>query len=119
MRREEQQVTMQGNNLSINVEDDLRFGEARADVIGQNGNDGDHYTPKFGPDAYGWIEWRGGECPVKANAYVYIRMRNGNQSYVESRWCNWLHYNESGDIVAYKIISQFSPERRDDAEVVS
>lgn len=53
--------------------------EARMDVIGQNGNDGEHYeAPAVDDD--GWIEWvsqKDGTCPVEDGVLVDVRYRDG------------------------------------------
>lgn len=45
-------TTLQGNDLSGKIETELHWDEhheRRIDLIGQNGGDGLHYQPKFGP----------------------------------------------------------------------
>lgn len=75
-----------------------------------------HYHFRFrratpAADADGWIEWRGGECPVSPTTKVDVRFREPLQGEPESIWCNgeeaseweWDHSHASGDIVAYRI----------------
>lgn len=67
------------------------------------------------PDADGWIEWHGGECPVDKGALVDVRYRDGVDgmampaltfNIVREDWrvcVNWKHENNPGDIIAYRI----------------
>lgn len=59
------------------------------------------------PDADGWIEWNGGECPVGEDVVVEIKTRDGEiQLYQAYRW-NWSHGEGSPvkdrQIIAYRI----------------
>lgn len=56
----------------------------------------------------GWIEWRGGECPVGRYETVQIKLRDDNhierpRSACE---CDWRHLpNDAGqDIIAYRVV---------------
>lgn len=63
------------------------------------------------PDADGWIEWSGGECPVGIFTFVQVRFRNGGEGvgpagHWVDRWSDrWSHYGplRSEDIVAYRV----------------
>lgn len=103
---EDDKTTMQGNDLSVQVEDDLRFGEAMESLDGRNEPE---YQPKFGPDKDGWIEWRGGQCPVKSGTRVDIKYRSGDLMVSASpeleRW--WHGFSPQPiDIVAYMILDE-------------
>lgn len=56
----------------------------------------------------GWIEWRGGECPVGARTEVEVKLRNGDQ-FVDvagvggSYALDWRH-GDDHDIVAYRVL---------------
>jgi hypothetical protein len=57
-------------------------------------------------DAEGWIEWKGGKCPIPAGIDFEVRLRAGhhmNGMYV----IDWLHScaSPSSDIVAYRIVA--------------
>lgn len=55
-------------------------------------------------DADGWIEWKGGECPVEASDEVDTKHRVGRvdiRRYANSAW--WNHTGGHGDIVAYRL----------------
>ena len=57
-------------------------------------------------DADGWIEWRGGECPVVDSALVDIRCRDKSES-TEAESADlfrWSHRNHRSDIIAYRPI---------------
>jgi hypothetical protein len=54
-----------------------------------------------------WIEWAGGECPVKDGADVSVKWRcdeTGRDTYPEG-WEGWIHdeSDPENDIIAYKI----------------
>lgn len=61
------------------------------------------------PDADGWIEWHGGECPVEKGDVIDVRFRD------EDEHCelevyghrlsseHWEHEEDPGDIIAYRI----------------
>ena len=56
-------------------------------------------------DDDGWIEWRGGECPVPAETLVWIKFRDGSVTNYISKaegW-EWEHHGSVGDIIAYKV----------------
>lgn len=63
-----------------------------------------------GPKNDGWLEWRGGECPVPARTEVEVRFRNGETR----RSCrptdrNWGYIGRPSsdwDIVAYRIVEE-------------
>jgi len=52
----------------------------------------------------GWVEWRGGECPIANDTDTWVRLRDDS----ESEMClaggfQWAHLGDDTDIVAYKI----------------
>lgn len=63
-----------------------------------------------------WIEWSGGDCPVKKGTLLDVRYRDGYIEYkipslipihgTMRKATNWFHHETDGDIVAYKIIEQ-------------
>lgn len=63
------------------------------------------------PDADGWIEWRGGECPVSPYETVQVRLRDADrQKYVKCEaaagMMGWHHQQAGTDIIAYRIIKE-------------
>lgn len=54
-------------------------------------------------DDDGWIEWRGGDCPVGEDARVDYRLRNGNTGPAEAIRLDWDHTGTGYDIVAYRL----------------
>ena len=56
-------------------------------------------------NAEGWIRHRGWKCPVEAGVKVDYRMRNGSIDDFgrKSETLDWVHYQEVGDIMAYKL----------------
>lgn len=58
------------------------------------------------PDADGWIEWKGGECPVGAFDVIEVRFRdyfNEVNHAGESRVYDWVHHGSRTDIIAYRL----------------
>lgn len=56
----------------------------------------------------GWVEWRGGKCPVEDDALVQVRYREDDESGLISRPAgrhSWLHsrFARASDILAYRI----------------
>ena len=53
-----------------------------------------------------WIEWGGGECPVKGATLVDIKFRNGDiiRGY-KPRHLDWRLDGDIGDIIAYRVVS--------------
>lgn len=57
------------------------------------------------PDADGWIEWKGGECPVGAFDVIEVRYRdyfNELNHIGESRVYDWVNHGSHTDIIAYR-----------------
>lgn len=57
----------------------------------------------------GWIEWKGGECPVRPGRAVEILCRNGiEQIFTEPSQVRWTHDpsigNPARDVVAYRLV---------------
>ena len=78
------------------------------------------------PDADGWIEWWGGECPVEFGALIDVKYRDG---YIQlgcraKNRCNaelyatthWGSSGGQGDIIAYRL---HKPEQETEAEKLS
>lgn len=56
------------------------------------------------PDADGWIEWKGGDCPVAHNAAVEYKMRNGKKDMRNrAESLRWAYANIDSDIIAYRL----------------
>lgn len=60
----------------------------------------------------GWIEWRGGECPVPEGTLIDVRFRDDQEAISvpamivlpQGRYAkNWTHKGVNGDIVAYRL----------------
>lgn len=61
------------------------------------------------PDAEGWIEWSGVDCPVQEGALVDVRHRDGSEFYSTKAGAsvfakNWKHLDDDTDIVAYRVV---------------
>lgn len=59
------------------------------------------------PDADGWIEWSGGECPVDGDALVVCKVRTGkefrNGKKIKASILRWRHTGGMTDIIAYRL----------------
>ena len=68
------------------------------------------------PPNDGWIEWKGGECPVDPDLRVQVRFRDGEKSsanrtagwwhgagYDAPETSNWIHDGGEADIIAYRV----------------
>lgn len=82
--------------------------------LGYTWNGGELWKPPVGqakpaPDADGWIEWKGGACPVGSETPVYIKMRSGitRAGSLEARRYRWSHIGSDGDIVAYRVLGEY------------
>lgn len=57
------------------------------------------------PDADGWIEWKGGECPVDGGAMVVCKVRTGklwrNGKAIAAGVLRWSDTDSTTDIIAY------------------
>lgn len=74
------------------------------------------------PDADGWIEWKGGECPVEVGALIDVKYRDlhvqlgskvGDRSAVEMyATTHWRNSGGAADIIAYRLhkLEQSKPE---------
>lgn len=66
--------------------------------------------PAPAPDANGWIPWHGGICPIRGDAKIEIRMRNGQTRHCPAGVNAWAHpawrdSDGSHDIVAYRLVT--------------
>lgn len=52
----------------------------------------------------GWIEWRGGECPVEGNTRLQFRFRDGDTQYGIARSKEWEALGTHDDIIAYRVV---------------
>ena len=56
------------------------------------------------PDADGWIEWKGGECPVDGNEIIDIRYPESREEFgAKAKFRRWFHGGDKGDIIAYRL----------------
>jgi len=52
-----------------------------------------------------WIEWYGGDLPVKWDTPVEIRFRDGNtQSRSHAGNIRWAHWGDYGDVTGYRVV---------------
>lgn len=73
----------------------------------------DQIVAETAPDADGWIEWGGGECPVEVGALIDVKYRDlhvqlgskvGDRSAVELYvTTNWRNSGGATDIIAYRL----------------
>lgn len=62
------------------------------------------------PDADGWIEWKGGECPVDIAAVVDVRQLDGHEYTARAVNFHWLLKSGSVSVAAYRLHKQAEPE---------
>ena len=59
--------------------------------------------------ADGWIEWKGGECPIPARKAGQYEAKDSEGrlwgSCIEASFLDWSHTNAPGDIIAYRVIA--------------
>ena len=75
-------------------------------AMGEHMREMEECKPEFKvPDADGWIEWKGGECPVDADKTVYVNYRDGGKTpkAVKAGSQRWDHSGLGGDIIAYRL----------------
>lgn len=62
-------------------------------------------TPADSSDVDGWIEWKGGDCPVDGRSLVDYKMRDGDtcEDGEEVSNLEWEHRLVSYDIIAYRL----------------
>jgi hypothetical protein len=65
---------------------------------------------EFVKSSTSWIDWYGGLCPVDDKIEVEVRFRNGEVYSGSAQDWRWIHINEKGDIVAYRVLSPSSSE---------
>lgn len=57
----------------------------------------------------GWIEWNGGDCPVKLKHSEIVEVKYRNMYLTKLQYPElqpWMHYGCEGDIIAYRVINQ-------------
>lgn len=60
-------------------------------------------------DADGWIEWRGGECPLPDGAKCEYRMRDGDEDTAMVFALRWTRWGDDSEIIAYRPILDTKP----------
>ena len=70
-----------------------------------NNNEFDQIVADAVRDADGWIEWKGGECPVDVDALVCCKLRSGKVSITayHAGLLSWRHNGNAADIIAYRL----------------
>lgn len=57
----------------------------------------------------GWIEWKGGECPVSRGTIIQAKLRDGSVSRpIDAHTLRWSAAISAGDIIAYRITKEQS-----------
>lgn len=55
----------------------------------------------------GWIEWKGGQCPVDLNTFLVVRYRGEFQDdKCIAGNVSWYRSGEDEDIIAYRVVEQ-------------
>ncbi|MBE5254543.1 hypothetical protein [Mixta mediterraneensis] len=101
LRINELKFTENNHGLSNQGYDYLEALEIALPVLEQQEKGVEHQT-----DNYGWIEWKGGECPVSPESVVDVRWRAGGKMTVEAGGRSWAHAGMFCDIIAYRVIEQ-------------
>jgi hypothetical protein len=58
-----------------------------------------------------WIEWNGGECPIKSDmTRVEYKCGSGYKATNTGKSCRWSHVNSGYDIIAYRIVEDHEPK---------
>lgn len=61
-----------------------------------------HAYPKA--DADGWIEWKGGKCPVGGDVMVVCKVRTGEEFHnIKASNLRWRHTGDMSDIITYRL----------------
>ena len=55
------------------------------------------------PDADGWINWYGGECPVSDETIIEVKFKSGVAGSGEGFAYCWDHRDTPSDIASYRI----------------
>jgi hypothetical protein len=60
-----------------------------------------------------WIQWSGGECPIRPETLVKVRFRHNDTE--PDKWkhaarYHWHHHGGGGDIIAYRLASPSTAE---------
>lgn len=88
------------------------------DLLAADADEGRDEKPATAePDAEGWIQWGGGECPFPEGTRVDVRHRDGykflGSAVGQSHGCRkWHHTGSCNDIVAYRIMEEQPCETR-------
>lgn len=53
--------------------------------------------------ADGWIEWKGGECPVSKDTPVEVLLRDGTREEFPAMFFRWSVDGDDGDIASYRV----------------
>lgn len=63
-------------------------------------------TEKAGGAQDGWIEWKGGECPVDNNVMVQVRLENGAERWSRAEGWDWGRGEDFISIIAYRFTKE-------------
>ena len=67
-----------------------------------------------------WIEWKGGECPIKSDkTRVQVKTKDGISGFVELYDLDWKHDNSSSDIISYRITEDHEPKMTQTREQIT
>lgn len=80
---------------------ELQYGESEAKA-----------EPQPAPSNDGWIEWKGGDCPVPVGALVDVKHKDGDRYFNQQAGRvyaeDWEHSGCFADIIAYRLSHQAS-----------
>ena len=67
-----------------------------------------------------WIEWNGGECPIKSDkTKVEYKCRNGYKGSCLGTLNRWPHISSHYDIIAYRITEDHEPKMTQTREQIT
>ena len=55
-----------------------------------------------------WIDWHGGDCPVREYESIEVRYRSGGTTEMQANRLRWMHTGGWDDVIAYR---ERRPER--------
>lgn len=65
--------------------------------------------------AGGWMEWKGGECPVPKETTIEYKTLGGRINFARADTCSWFHLKDECDIVVYRTINLIPEQNADKA----
>lgn len=100
------------------VQSNIAHNDAKREISGDGSGESLPEVSKEDRDSDGWIEWKGGDCPVKSSETVEVkfRLQTIKNDIDLAGVYRWHHADKSGlidgdpqcDIIAYRIVKQYT-----------